>query len=386
MADMFGGPVGESAWLQDRARTLTAVGNFEQSLASKALMSAQTGKFNAEAEELRGMQEVMKGVMTPGPVGEGGQPSPAERRSMADLMDKAALGAMERGYVVKGQKLAEDASQIRQREASAKASATTAQLNQIKAVRENAELQGQLFGGVQSEQDWRRANALFTFQTGMPSPYEGVTYSPEVVTQIRDAALSEKEKADLEEKRLTRTSTEGYRVARLNQHETALRISKARQAVEEAAEARRQRETGGRAAAGTPTTEELSQVKRIIKLGGVETDKIGAESLNSTAFSIASRARELQQGNRALGRDQAIRQAYDEAKAAGDLNVERIGGTNLPLVGGVGGEQRFVRRDTRTQQIQLPPQAKAQLKEGIQTTFQNGQVWTMKDGKAERVR
>ena len=35
---------------------------------------------------------------------------------------------------------------------------------------------------------------------------------------------------------------------------------------------------------------------------------------------------------------------------------------------------------------QIPTQARAQLKEGYNTTFKNGQVWTLKDGQPVRVK
>lgn len=48
---------------------------------------------------------------------------------------------------------------------------------------------------------------------------------------------------------------------------------------------------------------------------------------------------------------------------------------NKPAFGGGG-----------SQQEQLPPQAAASLKEGHETTFGNGQVWTLRNGKAERIK
>lgn len=45
-----------------------------------------------------------------------------------------------------------------------------------------------------------------------------------------------------------------------------------------------------------------------------------------------------------------------------------------------------VSRDGTPAQEELPPQARAQLREGAETTFNNGQVWTLQNGQPKRVR
>ena len=69
----------------------------------------------------------------------------------------------------------------------------------------------------------------------------------------------------------------------------------------------------------------------------------------------------------------------------------------LDKINGASGRQEIVAADkdardrlraleSPQQQTQLPPQAAAQLKEGIHTTFGNGQTWTLKNGQPNQVK
>lgn len=383
MADMFGGPVGESQFLADRARGLNSAMNAEETLAKIAsvypaqarLANATAGKLEAESAELAGMAEVLKDVVRPGttPTGEV-LGRPAASRSPGQILMDAAVKASERGYSVAARKLLEDASQAQNRESEIASRGVTQQLNHLKIVKENAELQGQLFDGVKSADEFARAQELYEFQTGLPSPYRGMQYSPETIKAITTASISAKDRITQEETALHHRRTEAYRNARLGQHDTNIRLREAELALREAQERRLARDGGGRGSpAAGPTTEERAQIKRYMRQDGIDTDAKGfnVDSLNSTAYSIASRAREMQRENRALGREQAMRRAYDEAKAAGDLGTYDAGGT--------------MSKDVRFQG-RLPAQAQSQLKEGFNTQFGNGQVWTLKDGKPQRIR
>lgn len=89
-----------------------------------------------------------------------------------------------------------------------------------------------------------------------------------------------------------------------------------------------------------------------------------AEAINS-AESPEQLKGAAQTATRLLqGKLKALRDTYE------------AGQQNKPAFGGEAGGQ----------QEQLPPQAAASLKEGHETTFGNGQVWTLRNGKAERVK
>lgn len=385
MADMFGGPVGESHYLADRARGIATAVKAEETL---GLLPAQRRLLEAKAAELEfGVQQDKLGAEALIAAATGGVSpgagEPAEPQSMPSLFRRAALGAAQRGLTVQAQKLAASAALIDSREASAASSMASARLNQIKAIREDAETQGQFFGQAQDEEAWQLAGQMYTFQTGRPNPYANIPFDPAIVAQIQKNSLSIKEAADLEEKKLSRLENTEYRRRRLGQHEENLRIRRAEKAIAEARERRLEREGGGsRAAVGRPTPDEQRQVKRIFEEEGIKWDKIN--NANQVAYDIASRARELQGANRALGSGEALRQAFDEAKEQGALQVVEVDSGSMLTP-----NKKNFRGKTKPIGGALPASARSALKAGFETTFKTPtgeQTWTLENGQPKRVR
>jgi hypothetical protein len=374
MADLFGTPLGTRAYLQDKADFYKAGAYTVNSLADTALKQQQTEKLKLDNEEEKLWSELMRKATVPG-AGPAGAVAGGKPASLANNFDRFATMAMEAGFPERAKKLAESASLIRQREASAVSSETTAKLNQLKIVRENAELEGQLFGGVTDESSWVRANALYQFQTNRRSPYADVEYSPEVVGQIKASALSEKERTENEAKRLTREATDKYRSSRLRQHDEDLRLKRARTALEEARERRLARDGGGKGAAGAPTPEEKAEAKRQMKLSGIKLEEILPESRDSAAFAIASRARELQRENRALGRAEAVQQAFQEAVKNGDLEIETVEKGLFSK-----NERRFRGKGEGPVAPKAAPAAPKERKVGQKYLLPNGKTGVWRDG------
>lgn len=384
MADMFGGPVGTSAYDKDFREAVHVESQAVGTLAHARLFNAEAAAKEQEAEQQKQLAALMQNASLPGgaPAGPGGTPGEAPAGnanpfSLSGFFNSQATLAARAGLPKAAQELAKTASTLSQHEASTLSSNTTARLNQLKIIGERSELMGQMFGAATDQSSWDRSNALFEFQTGQPSPYRGVQFNPALAQTIREQALTVKERLAAEDRKMTRENTQEYRDARLTQHDANISIAQARLGLERAREARLEK-AGGKGAAGAPTTEERLEVKRLMRLSGIDTDKVDSDSLGSTAFAVASRARELQQENRALGRQAAITRAFTEMKEAGDLDITVKGGVDLPIIGQVGGKGKFERG--------LPAAAKASLKEGFETSFSNGQVWTLKDGKATRVK
>lgn len=396
MADMFGSPVGTSAYDKDFREAVHVGAGAIGTLSHARLYNAQAAEKEQEAAQQKELAALMAqaagGGAAPGgapgsaPVGVGSVPGAAPAAgqnpfSLSTFFNNQAAMAARAGLPKAAQELAKTASTLSQQEASTLSSNTTARLNEMKIIGERSEMLGQMFGGAKDESQWNRSNALFEFQTGQPSPFRGVPYSPQLATQLADQAVKVKDRLAEERRRLEHDDLQDFRGARLRQHATALDIANERLRLAREQEARLQK-NGGKGAAGAPTAEELRETKRLMRLDGINTDKVDADSLNSTAFSVASRARELQQENRALGRQAAITRAFSEMKESGDLDIQTTGGVEVPLVGKVGGTQKFGRDPARA----LPAAAKAALKEGHETTFTNGQVWTLKGGKVTRVK
>lgn len=380
MADMFGGPIGTDAYDQNQREGVKTNALALTSLAHARYYNAEA----AEKEEKARQEGVMGQLMASGGGAPGGPgAAPGGAFSISDRFDFLARTAANSGLVTQAQTLAKTAAELRSKEASTLSAQTTARVNQIKEVKERSQLMGQLFGGATDEASWNRANALFTFQTGKESPFAGVPYSQELANSIQQQSLEMKERLDLAEKKLSREALADYRGARLSQHDASNSIAQERLKLEREREARLAK-AGGKGTVGAATTEEVREVKRRMELANIDTKGIDAASLNSTAFTVASRARELQKENPALGRAQAIERAFIEAQENGDLATATTGQTEV-LGMKFGGKTQFKRKEP-TEKIELPPAAKSALKPGIETTFQNGQVWTLEGGKPKRVK
>jgi hypothetical protein len=101
----------------------------------------------------------------------------------------------------------------------------------------------------------------------------------------------------------------------------------------------------------------------------------------------------------ATGRSDFVRR-YVQPDVAGYLNIGSEGGPpaaasagggpaplsqSVPTPGGASSAPSPAGGSSGAAAAQLPPQAAAQLKEGMHTTFGNGQIWTLQNGKPVRV-
>ncbi len=338
-SNMFGVPEGITAFDQNelvKAETAAKFNEMAMSPYRARLLSAQAAKLEEATAQERTMGDLARRVMggdvqtgtgavqLGGPdaseIGSvyGGQPQQASSFSaQLNTLARTAFGA---GLVTKGEALAKTAALIGTRETARDLSITQAALNRLKGVRENAELTSQLLGGVNDEESWQRANALYTFQTGQPSPYAQLPYSKELVERLNQAALSAKERAELEEKGLVRKATKAYRDRRLGQIDTEDALRKRRVDVAEAREARISK-TGGKPIS-SPSKEEQDQVARLIKK---DYPNLSTAELNEAKFSIGAEAKALRRANPALDASTALQQAYNNAIQSGDFKNVRPG-------------------------------------------------------------
>ena len=334
---MFGAPEGIVAFDQNelvKARTQAELAQAASFPSEIRLRNAQAGALEQSTAAEKRLGELMMQMQAGGQPGDdselgslaggtAGIPAPAKPASMADMLDKLSTMAAGAGLATKAQDLAKNAALIRSREASQLSAATTARLNQLKMIRETAGLQGQLFGGATDEASWNTANALYEFQTGMPSPYRGVQFSPALAQQINDSAMTAKERADAEEKAIKQKELDTYRKARLAQLDRQNELREAAQRTREERE-RRLAKAGGGSAVSSPTKSETDQAARLIRK---DFSGMDAADLNDAAFNLASEARALRKQNKALDAGTALQQAYNAAVAAGDFQTDSgIGG------------------------------------------------------------
>lgn len=380
MADMFGSPIGTRARDADRRSDIATGLNAAQTLGELAMQpdTARLRKTQADAAELvlRQEQEMSRLMRLSMGQQEGGEAQAPT--SIADQLDTLARNAAGAGLVSKAQSLAKDAALIRSRENAASASRTTQQLNQLKAIKERTDLTAQLLGGATDEESWKRANALYQFQTGQISPFADSPYNPQLVERLNEAALTAKERLDAAEKGLTRRSLDSFRRGRLSQHDTALALRKRAKEIAAEREARLAR-TGTGKAIVAPTKGEVDQASRLIKkdIG----DGMDAADLNDAAFTVAAQARALRKANPALDAAAALQQALAQAQQAGDFQKDTgIFGT------GINTKVKFAGRGkTAAAPAAIPKEQKALVKDRFYVNA-SGQVakWTGKGFVIER--
>ena len=250
--------------------------------------------------------------------------------SLADKFGNAAEIFAGAGQVKRAQELAKTASTLRQQQAAAISSQTTALLNQLKITRENAENLAQFFGGAGSQEELDQANRLYQFQTGQPSPFQNVPFSEDLIDGLNQRALSAKERFDLADKAATRLNLKTYRDARLGQFETENRIREERLRLNREREERLRKQGGGRLPSADPKPDEIRQVKAMIRKD-FPMAKDFADEMGTAAFTIAAEARAKMRANPALSPSAALNQAYTEAVRFGDIEADA--GTAFGLIG-----------------------------------------------------
>ena len=398
MADLFGAPLGDMAFDQNqltKAKTQHTLGEVAMQPTTQRLRAAQAKQLEQEIAQNEKFAELMRltageranispELIESGTVGEEGaameqlalNPQVAPRTSIADQLDIIAKNAAGAGLITKAQELAKSSALIRSREAVQAKAEGDQNLNRLKMVRERAELQSQLLGGVTDEESWQNANALYEFQTGQKSPYAEVPYSPELVERLNAAAMTARERAELAEREQVRKNTEAYRKSRLRQIDTQNDLRKRQQELAKEREKRLAKAGAGKGVAA-PAKNELDQAARLVKK---DYSGLAAADLNDAAFTIASEARALRKANPALDANTALQQAFNNAVQAGDFQVVQKG------IAGYGRKEVFSGRGkTPAAPAPIPPK-KEDLKSGRFYVNPQGQVakWTGKGFVIER--
>ena len=339
----------------------------ERALSDLAVREGQARNF--------GDQEGLQQLAGPGMGEQTAAPTTDPITEFLAQRDRLARLASDSGLVEKAGAIAKDNALIRQHMASTNASASTAILNQLKSAREQADVVGQVFGAVRSQDELDSANELYRFRTGQPSPLAGKMFSQGLLEQVNQAALTTKERADIAEKKIQQDSLTRFRNERLRQHNVFADIAERRLELERQREARLAKGGGGKSVA-SPQRGELDQADRLI---GKDYPNMNENDKNDAAFSVASDARALRSANRALDANTALMQAYNNAVKAGDFT------TSSGVFGSGYGPD--VKNKTvysgRGKSAAIPaviPSAKGDLKEGRYYVNPKGQVgqWTGK--------
>lgn len=372
MADMFGAPIGIIASDENYRRNVRSDLDTAVTLGELSMQPLKQRELTAKvetAETALSQEKAFQQMLARS--AEGDQlPDPVAR------LEQLAAQTINSGLVVKGSEIAKTAAELRQKQAQTASAEATQRLNAIKQAREQTELIGQVFGAATDPESWATANALYSMQTGQRSPFADVPFSPELPKRLNEVSLSAKERADLETRRIMQESTKTYRDAVLAGNAASREIARERLRVQEEAEARRGKAVGDKSPVlRAPSDNEQKEVKRQLELAGVKVGGMDSASVKSTTFQIASRARALQQANKALSSGEAISQAVQEAQLGGELEVVKEGGTSI---GGVqfGGTQKFKGKKEGASAQALPSDRNA---------LKTGTIYNTAQGKAKYI-
>lgn len=243
----------------------------------------------------------------------------AEANDIPNSLDALANMAMQSGlpqqateYASKASTLRNNASEIKKRDFDVRMS----ELN----------LAGNLLSTVGDETSWKRANALFTMQTGKPSPFAEMEYTPELVAMIQDSIISQKDRA-------IANAAEARSAASAASAAASEALVPLRKAQERLANARTTALNKAGAVGKQPKAEDLKAVSDLINaqyLGAVT-----PEDARILARPVAERMLQLQ-SEANLPRSQAAQRAFNEAQARGDFGGLRQrtrmkGDANNPL-------------------------------------------------------
>lgn len=308
MSELWGFQAGQSIRRQE---------DMQQSLAQMALRKGEAELMQADValessslalDSQKKMLELMrngaaKRADAPQQIGDAPTPpgaSSMEANDIPDSLDALAKMAMQSGlpqqaaeYASKASTIRGNASEIKKRDLDTRMSELT--------------LASNLLSTVGDETSWRRANAVFAMQTGKNSPFAELDYSPELVAQIQDAVVSQKDRAITQAAEARAVASTAAAAA--SEALIPLRNAQRRLADERATNLQK---VGGK----QPKAEDLKAVSDIINseyLGAVT-----SEDARILARPLAERALQIQLESN-LPRSEAARRAFNEAEARGDF-------------------------------------------------------------------
>lgn len=310
MSELWGFQAGQSIRRQeDMQQALAAMslrrGEAELMQADVALESSQVA-----LDSQKRMLELMRGNSAklqdaPKEIGDPAIPPGAgvmESQEIPNSLDALARMAMESGLPQQASEYASKASTIRANASEIKKREFDTRMGELN-------LASNLLSTVGDETSWRRANALFTMQTGKPSPFAEMEYSPELVAMLQDAVVSQKDRASIQ-------AAEARAAASTAQAAAADALVPLRKAQERLANTRAKALDKAGAVGKQPKAEDLRAVSDLINaeyLGAVT-----PEDARILARPVAERMLQIQ-SELNLPRSEAARRAFNEAEARGDF-------------------------------------------------------------------
>lgn len=308
----FLAPIAQQQQIDQRAQL------FPAELAQKAgqvnLQAAQTQHYQAQTAGIQAKTEQDKkaAALMAQALGSGLLASEEDSTISEKLMRVASIQA-QAGQITAAGATMNRASAAAAHEAASRAQLVAQGLSEFKMVTAQAKAVAESLANVEDQASLDLANAAYEQQYGEPSPMAGKAYDPDEVEQMRTAALSTKDRAQLAGQQAERMSKDANRRSAIanrlaNQGLNERRLALAKE------KAAKDKKIAGKDV-GSPTTAESLAAERLIQAAGLAE---GVE-LETAAFDVAAQARALRKGNPGMTMDDALRQALATKQAAGEF-------------------------------------------------------------------
>lgn len=250
--------------------------------------------------------------------GQSGSIGGAQPSSLSGLLYSQAQIWAAAGKPEMAARLTAQASQAASHEATARAADVRAKLSQFSLQKQQIGMMSNLLGGVKDEESWQAANSAFEKETGQASPFKDTPYDPKLVETLQDSLMTAYQKAVLDTKVKALGITASNVASEIQHRATQDAIAAERLRVSQARELRMQK-AGGKDV-GFPSKGEIDAAARLIG------SDLEGDDLDNAATAVAAKARELRKKNPGLNGDDAMRQALQQVRNAGEIQPGKRGG------------------------------------------------------------
>lgn len=306
---MFGAPAGISAEagmesqlaaaqmqrVQAGVTAAEAPARMMEMMAQGRLVGAEAGLKESELSMQRAFAANAQAL-----AGKSGQPT-----DMAGQIDQMAQIAMKSGQVQKAADLADKAAMLRYRGTEAQRMQALMKNERLAVSAKQFDVLGQVYQGATDQASFDQATALLKMQ-GIDSPWAGSAYSPELVSQIKNQALTVQAKM-LRDTQQTREEAMQQREMEIERHHTATEQLMAENERIRLAQAERAAKAGQ--VVGTPSANEVKQVTATLQEQFPELD---ADKLPVWSSDVAGRAKAIMKQNPGVDWETAQNQAITE--------------------------------------------------------------------------
>lgn len=372
-----------------------------ESYSQRQLMDAQASHLNElaaaseyERQQTERMNQIAEQAMAE--IGSTRRTVKVDAGGMAEEMDSLATplevmgeAFLRSGIAKEGSKLLNDASEIRKREADVQQGKSLDRQRQLENIIKGADIAARTIGTAKNEDEWRQGvkelRGSGVIEPELMEQLEQMPFHPDLPAYFNERALSAYQRAELELRANNYEMQENDRQSRRADRDRRYQLNQVAQKKLQEYRERLLKNAGTKAAsASIPTENEMKQVRTLLKQDVFKdvdiTDEVNAGELNATAVSVATRAKQMVQENKALNWETAINRAIIEAQAEGKITTTDAKTGIFGGMGSWGAEKKKVEFDGKgtTPEAAIPmPKKKSEMKKGrYYITSQGRAKWT----------